>query len=208
MFRLLALTVLALICVVARPSTVFAQFPLRQPGEPPQEEEGSGVPLPGATPRAARLRGPVPCDEIVAHIDHERAVQKGGAVNLAVMARELGTTAPWTARCLLAYGRRVPRSSETFQDEDQLEKFEEQEPEETAPEDVEEPGAHERDEVADENSRDRRELHVDNPLKPAPEKERLLREHPESPEEEGTGGYEGYSGGYEGFSQGYKSGGD
>jgi len=192
MFRLLTFAALAFVSVLARPSGVFAQFPLRQPGEPPLEEEGAGVPLPGATPRAARLRGPVPCEEIIAHVDHERASQKGGAVNLAVMARQLGTTEPWTARCLLAYGRRVPRSSEAVQDEDQLEKFEEQEPEETAPEDVEEPGAHERDEVRDENSQDRRELHVDNPLKPAPEKERALRDRPESPEEEGNGGYEGF----------------
>ena len=199
---LLAIAGLAVgLCV--RPQAAVGQYPLQRPGEPPFQDEASAAPAAGSQNRAVRERNRVPCEEVVARNDHDIGVSKGRSINLSALSKELGTTTQWAGHCLLAYGRRVPEDFETAGDEDQLENLEAEEPEETAPEDVEEPGARERSEVADENSRDRAELHVDNPLKPAPEKERVLRLYPEPANEDEVGGYEGLEGyqGFEGFGQ-------
>jgi len=188
---LLDIAGLAVCPLWVRPDAAVGQYPLQRPGEPPFQDEATEAPVPGSTTRAARPRSAVPCEEVVSRNDHHLGVEKGRSANLAVIARDLGTTKQWLVHCLLVYGRRVPESFETADDEDLLEKLEAEEPEETAPEDAEEPGARERNEALDENSEDRRELHVDNPLKPAPEKERVLRPRPESPNEAERGGYEG-----------------
>jgi len=134
------------------------------------------VPVPGATPLAARERGRVPCEEIVSAVDHHFRADKALAANVAVIAKRLGTTQLWVGHCMLVYGRRVPEALENEANEDVLEKLEEDEPEESANEDVSEPGARERDPLADENSRDRSQIRAANPN--IPEKERVMKLRP------------------------------
>jgi hypothetical protein len=139
---------------------------------------------PDATPRAARLRAQVPCAEVISAQSQQVGLEKGRSVNVVALARRLGSTKTWVAHCMLAYGRHVPVSLKDAQDEDALEKLEEQEPEESAAEDVEEPGAKERDVEADENSKDQHELHADHPKAPVIEKERQPRPRPERSDED------------------------
>jgi hypothetical protein len=147
---------------------------------------GEVAPVRGAHPREARMRGEVPCAEVISKVNHQVSVGKGRSVNVVVIARGLGSTKVWVAHCMRAYGRHVPASLENAEDEDALEKFEEQEPEESAAEDVPEPGAKERDVEADENSHDQHELHADHPKGPTHEKEHQLRPRPE-PSDKDTG---------------------
>lgn len=155
----------------------------RAAGGQPQRE---GLPLPGevapvrgAHPREVRMRGEVPCAEVISTVNRQVSEKRGRSVNVVVIARGLGSTKAWVAHCMRAYGRHVPASLDNAEDEDALEKFEEQEPEESAAEDVPEPGAKERDVEADENSHDQHELHADHPKGPMHEKERRVRPHPE-----------------------------
>ena len=82
----------------------------------------------------------LPCDQVISRVDHDADVQRGHAADMSVVAKELGTSVTWVERCMLAYGRRAKRpgveSAETT--ERRLENFEEDEPEEVGPEDVEE----------------------------------------------------------------------
>jgi len=126
--------------------------------------------------------GRVSCEDVIERVEHDTRVRSGENPNLTVIVRELGTTKVWAAHCLQAYGRRVPEVEES-DEEDVIEKREEDEPEESAPEDVEEPGARERTGESTASSSDRRELHVDNPLKPGHEKERVERGRAEVPGE-------------------------
>ncbi len=162
------------------------------------------VPVPGATPRAARMRGQVPCEEIISSLDRSarplkgRAAavesQKGREATVAMIAKHLGTTQMWVAQCMRAYGRRVPANLENTQNEDVVEEFEEQEPEESATEDLTEPGARERDSLADENSQDRQRLRADNSAQTGQEKETVLHLRPENTEKQT--GWEGFSPNY------------
>jgi len=93
-----------------------------------------------------------------------------------------------------AYGRRVPANLENTQNEDVVEEFEEQEPEESATEDLTEPGARERDSLADENSQDRQRLRADNSAQTGQEKETVLHLRPENTEKQT--GWEGFSPNY------------
>jgi hypothetical protein len=158
------------------------------------------VPVPGATPRAARMRGQVPCERVISNLDRNMRPLKGRAANvesqkgreatIAMIAKHLGTTQLWVAQCMRAYGRRVPANLENVQNEEVVEDFEEQEPEESAAEDLTEPGARERDALADENSQDRQRLRADNAAQTGQEKESVLRLRPQSSEEQT--GWEGY----------------
>jgi len=114
-----------------------------------------------------------------------------------MVAKQMGTTQMWVAQCMRAYGRRVPANLENVQNENTVEDFEDQEPEESASEDVSEPGARERDPLADENSRDRAALRADGAAQPTPEKERVFKIRPRSADDEPTG-WEGFEG-LEGF---------
>jgi hypothetical protein len=62
---------------------------------------------------------------------------------MSMLAKRMHTTVVWVERCMLASGRRPLRpgmeSAETR--EEGLEAFEDAEPEEIAPEDIQEPGA-------------------------------------------------------------------
>jgi hypothetical protein len=82
----------------------------------------------------------LPCDQVISRVDHDADVQRGHAADVSRVAKELGTSVTWVERCMLAYGRRAKRpgveSAETT--EQRLENFEEDEPEEVGPEDVEE----------------------------------------------------------------------
>lgn len=166
----------------------------------PQAAGNNVVPVPGATPRAARLHGQVPCEQVISRLDRNTRPLKGRAANVeaqkgrqatvAAIAKRLGTTQLWVAQCMRAYGRRVPANLQDVQNEDVIEEFEEQEPEESATEDLAEPGARERDALADENSQDRQRLRADDASKTGREKERVLKLRPESTEEQT--GWEGF----------------
>jgi hypothetical protein len=173
-------TLMALCCVAIGSSQAAAQSPLGEEGGLALPNNNGGARESGSAARPVRKRGRVPCEEVVSKLDQEASVRKGQSANLKVLALGLGTTVPWVAHCMEAYGRRVPTAFENIDSEDEVEQFEEEEVEETAPEDVEEPGAREQREEANENSQDRRELHVDNPNKPAQEKEQVLHAHPAS----------------------------
>ena len=97
-------------------------------------------------------------------------------------------------KAMRAYGRRVPANLENTQNEDVVEEFEEQEPEESATEDLTEPGARERDSLADENSQDRQRLRADNSAQTGQEKETVLHLRPENTEKQT--GWEGFSPNY------------
>jgi len=158
-----------------------------QAQEPPELSGNSLVPVPGATPQAARKHGQVPCEQIISRLNRATQATKGRAATVesqkarqetvASVAKQEGTTQLWVAQCMRAYGRRVPENLENMQNEDVVEEFEEQEPEESASEDVSEPGAHERASLADENSQDRKELRADNPNQGTQEKETQLKLH-------------------------------
>lgn len=179
------------------PWMAAAQYPRKPLGN-------SVVPVPGATPQAARLRGQVPCEEIISRLDRNLRAEKGHAATVedqraragtvATIAKRVGTTQLWVAQCMRAYGRRVPASLENVQNEDVVEQFEEQEPEESEPEDLTEPGARERNPLEDENSQDRSRLRADNPNNqptPGKEKESVLRLRPQGTGAEETG-FEGF----------------
>jgi len=98
------------------------------------------------------MRGPsgerrVPCDAVIAAISREVRVQKGRSADMSLVAKRLGTDISWVEHCMLIYGRRPKRpgleSAETR--EARMEHWEEDEPEESATEDVQEPGAQERE---------------------------------------------------------------
>ena len=95
---------------------------------------------------AAAVR--VDCAEVISHINREIRLGGGRYPDMSRLAKELGTSTIWVEHCMRAYGRRLRRpgweSAESR--EKALELLEEEEPEESGPEDVEEPGAREREE--------------------------------------------------------------
>jgi hypothetical protein len=84
----------------------------------------------------------IPCDQVISRVDHDPNVKRGRAVDMLLVSRELGTSVTWVGRCMRAYGRRVKRpgveSAEAT--EQRLESYEEDEPREVQPEDIEEEG--------------------------------------------------------------------
>lgn len=191
--------------IVLVAAAVAVMFGLAATAQEPPELQGADlVPVPGATPQAARLHGQVPCEQIISRLNRTARPLKGRAsqvesqkereATVAMIAKQTGTTQLWVAQCMRAYGRRVPANLENVQNEDVVEDFEEQDPEESASEDLSEPGARERDPLADENSRDRARLRADNATQPPPEKERVLKLRPREFDDEPSGfeGFEGY----------------
>ena len=183
---LMAIVLLPVGVAVATPRAAAAQ-------EPPEMSDDNLIPVPGARPQAARMRGQIPCERIISKVDQNLRPLKGRAANVesqkgreatvAMVARQLGTTQMWVAQCMRAYGRRVPANLENVQNEDMVEEFEDQEPEESASEDLTEPGARERNASMDENSQDRQTLRAENPDQPAQEKETVMHLQPENAEQ-------------------------
>jgi hypothetical protein len=101
-----------------------------------------------ATAPAGAHAGRVSCDDVLSRFTHEVSLHRGKPVDTTHIARTMNTTTAWVEHCLQTAGRRTKRSDLQVgeNNEDRLEKFEDEEPEETAPEDVEEPGAKERPE--------------------------------------------------------------
>jgi hypothetical protein len=105
-----------------------------------------------AAQRAATRRAPasssvqrrLSCHEMVERVSHGKRVVNGTPLSLNEIARELGTNVDWLEQCLIAYGRRVPKRAQVGSHEsareDRLERSEEEEAEEVAPEDIPEPG--------------------------------------------------------------------
>jgi hypothetical protein len=84
----------------------------------------------------------VPCDEVLAAETHEEDLRQGRPLNLSRMAHQLSTSVVWVEQCLESYGR-MPAGVELKGNEGQehfLDSLESEEPEERAPEDIEEPG--------------------------------------------------------------------
>lgn len=100
--------------------------------------------LASSAPRAEA--GRVACDVVISAVHRQVGILRGRSADLSLVAKRLGTTVPWIEHCMRAYGRRPKRpgleSAEAR--EEQLESFEDEEPEEAFHEDVEEPGARER----------------------------------------------------------------
>ncbi len=102
------------------------------------------APEPLSTPSGGEAARRVGCAEVISKIDSEASARHGREVRINVVARSLGTTPWWVERCMTTYGRSVPMrknqpSGESLLEE-RVERFEEDEPEELAPEEVEEPG--------------------------------------------------------------------
>ena len=88
----------------------------------------------------------VGCDTIISKVDRDRTSKHRRVADMSEVARQLGTSIFWVEHCMLVYGRHPKRpgieSAEAH--EELLESLEEDEPEETASEDIPEPGAVER----------------------------------------------------------------
>ena len=80
----------------------------------------------------------VPCDRVISRYNGDPNVERGRAVDLSTVARELNTSVIWVERCMLAYGKRLDRSHFESEEsaEDRLEALEADEPEESAPEEI------------------------------------------------------------------------
>jgi len=130
-----------------------------------------------SAPRIAAWR--VSCDSVISEVDKEARTTKKAHVDISKVATHLGTSVAWTERCMRAYGRRAKRPGTESSEgrEEELESFEEDEPEETAAEDTEEEGAPDP------------RLH--------PERQRMLKVHPPPTPKEGLESSEGYREGYE-----------
>jgi hypothetical protein len=168
------------------PRTSAAQYPPEAPGN-------DVVPVPGASTREARRRHRVPCDQVISILNRSVRGEKGRGAKvesqkervraLKTIARRLGTTELWVVQCMATYGRRIPARLESIFNEDAVALFEDAEPEEAAAEDVEEPGARERDIIAGEKLQNRRELPAADPNRRG--KEPVARLRPESEEQTG-----------------------
>ncbi len=102
------------------------------------------APEPLSTPSGGAATRRVGCAEVISKLDNDTGGRRGRGARISVVARALGTTPWWVERCMTAYGRSIPmrrdeRTGESLA-EDRAERFEEDEPEEVAPEDAEEPG--------------------------------------------------------------------
>ncbi|MBI3784587.1 MAG: hypothetical protein HY270_14430 [Deltaproteobacteria bacterium] len=90
--------------------------------------------------------GQVACSDVIKKVNHRISLERGNSPDLSLVAHQVGSSVPWVEHCMKVYGRRPKRpgleSAEAH--EERLEAFEDDEPEETGPEDVEEEGAKER----------------------------------------------------------------
>jgi len=96
-----------------------------------------------AAPRTEARR--VACDQVLSVVNRQLRATRGRATDLTDVAKELKTTIPWVEHCMRAYGRRPLRPGREAAEsrEAEIEAYEEDEPEETFAEDIEEPGARE-----------------------------------------------------------------
>jgi hypothetical protein len=127
---------LAVACLSVRAAVAAPPLGIAAPAPgPPQLEEEEELP----TRREVRI----PCDQVMSRINREIGAEHGRAADLSLVAKRMGTSVAWVERCLTSYGRRAKRPGLESAEgrEERLEKFEEDEPEETFPEDVVEPGA-------------------------------------------------------------------
>jgi hypothetical protein len=120
----------------------------------------------------------VACATVVSEVHREISSTKEANVDISKVAKHLGTTVAWTEQCMRTYGLRPKRPGHESAEsrEAELESFEEDEPEETGPEDNEEPGAPD--------------------LKEHPDRQRLLKIHPPPTPPEGQEIRQGFDEGY------------
>lgn len=120
---------------------------------------------PADTGKASKSHAPrqrVSCEEVINKVDHDKSVQEGHALSVYAVAKALGTPPAWVEQCMMAYGRRLPRKvqegSGESASEERIERFEEQEAEESFPEDVEES-----DDKGDVEARDEKPAKLERP---------------------------------------------
>lgn len=92
-------------------------------------------------PGVARA-GHVACADVIREVNHEMRLTGGGLPDISHIAKEIGSTPAWVERCLQVYGRRAKRPDRQAPEnrEAQVERYESEEPEESASEDLEEQG--------------------------------------------------------------------
>jgi len=98
--------------------------------------------------RRARA-GHVGCPEVLSEANRQSRELHGRPADISEIAKKLNTSVIWVEHCLQVFGRRARRPGLESQEgrETRLEAFEEEdEPEESPPEDIEEPGEREREE--------------------------------------------------------------
>ena len=86
--------------------------------------------------------GQVACADVMAAINREVRARRGGTPDVAALATRIGSSVPWVEHCMSVYGRRPRRPNLDAVEhgaELRLEQFESDEPEEVAPEELEEP---------------------------------------------------------------------
>lgn len=137
-----------------------------QVGGSATHDEGAAFQRPGM--QGAR----VPCTQVMSKVHQHVRLTRGHAADISEIAKQLGTSVPWVERCMLAYGRRAERPGQETAEarEERLESFEEDEPEEAGLEDIQEPGAREREE----HPQKERQLRIKPP--PTPELSEEFRE--------------------------------
>jgi len=121
----------------------------------------------------------VSCDSVMSEVHKETRATKATHVDISKVATRLNTSVAWTEHCMRAYGLRTKRPGVESPEgrEQEIESFEEDEPEEAAAEDTEEEGA-------------------SNP-KQHPERQRQLKIHPAPTPRPGMESYEGFREGWE-----------
>jgi hypothetical protein len=121
----------------------------------------------------------VSCESVMSAVHKAARTANETHVDISKLAAHLNTSVAWAEHCMRAYGLRTKRPGIESAEgrEQELESFEEDEPEEAAPEDTEEEGA-------------------PNP-KLLPERQRLLKIHPPPTPREGMESNEGFREGYE-----------
>ncbi len=102
--------------------------------------------LAGAWAVPGARAGQVPCSEVMRASNAQVSKDHGRSADLSEISKRLGTSVAWVERCMQVYGRRPKRPGlESAEGREALmDAYEESEPEESGPEDVEEPGARDR----------------------------------------------------------------
>jgi hypothetical protein len=121
--------------------------PSSQAALKPVDRESAEVQQKKELQTSGALERRIPCDEVISGFDRASA-QSERPIEIGDVARQLKTSTFWVERCMNVYGRRPRRvaAENSEETEQRLESLEEDEPEETAPEDVEEEGVRTRPE--------------------------------------------------------------
>ena len=132
----------ALLLVVGSVAFVLAQQQLEDEAGPARHGQGPK----SAYGHKGIVARRVPCDQVISQVDRNTTSRGGkGSADLTKLASQLNTTVSWAEHCMRAYGRRPKRAGlqSGGSHRAQVERWEEDEPEESAPEEMEDSGEHE-----------------------------------------------------------------